>query len=115
MKLLSNLKLDTYFMAIVYMSFILLVLSLFGPAIKAFSSKDIASFSLCWLSIGLILWLFNDILKLYRRTVEREYEEKGKTGWIYKLRMERTVFVTLVHFGLLGVGIWISFSILNNT
>ena len=64
MNLLSNLKLDVYFMALIYMSFILLVLSLFGPEIRAFSSEDISLFSLCWLGVGLFLWLMNDMLRI---------------------------------------------------
>lgn len=113
MKILDNLKLDVYFMAIIYMSFILLVFSLFGPDIKAFSSKDIASFSLCWLSIGLILWLLNDMLGLHSRAVDREHE-KGNTVWIDKLGIGWTIFIALVHFVLFGVGFWCSFNILNN-
>jgi len=87
----KNLKLDSYFVTIIYMSFIVLILSLFYETALVVSNVLIAKISSIWLLAGIFLWLLNDILDLHGRRLDIERKQKSDKVPLW------TYIVMLIH------------------
>ncbi len=113
MGLLENLKLNVYFMAIIYMSFVLFITSI-SIDTKVFDNAKLAHLSLLWLVIGLFLWLVNDMLGLHGRRVD-QLRTNGKELLIDKLPDMSLTYVVMVFQVLIFIfGVWKSIIIFSS-